>query len=115
MIIGLVFGAISSLLTWPLPLNMMPLASNLPMTEAIAKGVVAETTKAFLSRTELVWGNAIDRLLEVFHDGIQDYLERYQARFSWTKTFLHRDPVYFYDIYFPLKLQRRGKEIAVKH
>jgi predicted NACHT family NTPase len=76
------------------------------LTEAAAKRLIEDTTANFLSRTESIWGKKLDAFVEGFRNGVNTYLENAQARFSWTKTFLHRDPVYFYDIYFPLRLSQ---------
>lgn len=79
----------------------------------IAKPAITATTNEFLKRTELIWGKTIDSVLERFHDGVLKYLESQQERFLHTKTFLHRDAVPFYSIYFPLRVNKKGSNIAI--
>lgn len=84
-------------------------------TEALIKSTTSELTKAFIGRIELAWGRTFDSIIEKFYDGIHVYLERYQEKFLYTKTFLHRDPVYFYEIYFPLVVSSSKQKVPLTH
>ncbi len=52
-----------------------------------------------------------DEAKQLFDDGISSYLFKHEENFKSIKTILHRhEPVSFYDIYFPAKLEKRNKD-----
>lgn len=54
-----------------------------------------------------------DEVSAFFNKGIEHYLDNQLQKYSYTKTFLYQDnPVYFFDLYFPLTLSHRSTTIA---
>ncbi len=61
-----------------------------------------------------VGGYIKDELDQCLDKGLQKYIENYESKFRYTKTFIFRDnQVDFYDIYFPLTLRYKEEKIEI--
>jgi len=87
--------------------------STTMINEIVLKAIVTEFTRTIGTRTSGFLGDLVDETRQFLDDGLAPYLEKQKTKYSHTKTLLHRTtPIYFYDIYFPLKVICDKKEIS---
>lgn len=54
-----------------------------------------------------------DEFLDVFNNGLSDYVDNFYNKYSKTKTFIYRDEkVNFYDVYYPVTLKNNTERIT---
>lgn len=82
---------------------------NLKMSDPIISMLLESFSAAILNRAEKLFKISVIEVRQLFDSGLGEYLEKQTLRFESTRTILRgATSVYFYDIYYPLKLIPHG-------
>jgi hypothetical protein len=77
------------------------------MTETVGLKLLAIFKEPFLN----IGKDLKEEFLNIFNNGLSEYVDNFYDKYSKTKTFIYRDEkVNFYDIFFPVTLMNRKSE-----